>query len=239
MLRIGSVTLDKKPRIAAPFTDRTSQTIIDEAVRIGLLDIAEARIDLFTRIESDYVIAQLDRLKNTPTIATIRTQEEGGKWNQPEEERLRLFRAVLTRAGAVDIELNSLAIRDRVIEAAKAANRCVIISYHNFLTTPDNTFLEDRLQKAKEIGADIVKIATYIRSADDIRTLASLLLSHPLSNLLLLGMGDYGRITRILFPTLGLPMTFAYLDQPTASGQLSVRETNEYLQFFYPDFSAA
>lgn len=236
MLRLGSVTLDGTPRIIAPFTDVTPSEAIREAER-SYLDIAEVRIDLFKSFEPNHVLEQIDRVTDVPIIATIRSLVEGGKWIRSDEERLELFENVIPYVDAIDIEASSASILDRVIKQAKDAEKLVLVSYHNFESTPDLDTLSYHFENAKQIGADIVKIATYVLGKSDIQTLAMLTINRNDTDLVVLGMGSIGVKTRILFPALGSLMTYAFLDEATAPGQLSLKETYDCLKLLYPDFA--
>ncbi len=236
MLRLGSVVLDGRPRIIAPFTDTTPSDVIRDAER-SYLDIAEARIDLFESLESSHVLGQIERVTDVPIIATIRSLVEGGKWIRSDEERLELFESAIPYVDAIDIETSSASILDRVINQAKDAGKLVVVSYHNFESTPDLDTLTYHFEKAKQSGADIVKIATYVLDKSDIQTLAMLTINKSNTALVVLGMGSIGVKTRILFPALGSLMTYAFLDRATAPGQLSLKETYDCLKLLYPEFA--
>jgi 3-dehydroquinate dehydratase-1 len=236
MLRLGSVVLDGTPRIIAPFTDGTPTDVIHDAER-SYLDIAEARIDLFKSFEPSHVLGQIERVTDLPIIATVRSLVEGGKWIRSDEERLELFESIIPHVDAIDIETSSASILDRVIKHAKVAGKLVVVSYHNFESTPDLDTLSYYFEKAKQSGADIVKVATYVLDKSDIQTLAMLTINRSDTPLVVLGMGSVGVKTRILFPALGSLMTYAFIDRATAPGQLSLKETYDCLKLLYPDFA--
>jgi 3-dehydroquinate dehydratase I len=236
MLNIGSVVLDNTPCIATPFTDRTPLEVIREA-EAHYLDVAEARIDLFDSFEQDHVLETIERFARVPVIATIRSIVEGGKWIRSDEERLSLFEAILPHISAIDIEISSASILDRVVKQTKESGKLVIVSYHNYESTPDLDTLLYYIEKAKQSGADAVKIATYVLDTSDIQTLAMVLINKSERDLIVLGMGSLGTKTRILFPALGSLMTYAFLDKPTAAGQLSLKDTYDCLKLLYPEFT--
>jgi 3-dehydroquinate dehydratase-1 len=237
-VKIGPVTfVADQPRVIAPFTDKTP---IEEIVRlrdVGL-DLLEARVDCFDSYETGYVLDKLAQVPaNLPVVATIRSQREGGKWRGSETERLSLFSALMPQVDGVDIELSSSEISAKVAERAKKAKRTLIISFHDFRATPSLEVLVGQVDSAKKQGADIAKIATTSLSIKDTQTLASLTIAKARENLIVLGMGPEGLKTRLLFPALGSLMTFAYIDRPSAPGQLSVQETLELIKVLYPGYS--
>lgn len=234
-ITIGSVTLDEtRPRVIAPFTDKTPLPAIKRALKLGL-DLLEARIDLFGSHDANYVADCLEKAGGSaPIVATIRSRAEGGGWRGAEARRFELFSAVLDQAAAVDIELEAKAIFARVANGVKRAGKTLIVSYHDFKTTPDLPELESIIERAKATGADIVKIAATPKQIKDIRTLSRLLIDYADQNLIVVGMGAQGLKTRLLFPALGSLATYAFIDRTTAPGQLSVGDTIRFLKLLYP-----
>ena len=236
MIKLGQLPLNGLPRIAVGFTDQTSLTTIRNAKKHGL-DIVELRIDQYGSFDKRYVLKELKKFKGTPTIATIRSKTEGGAWNLSEAERLSLFKAVIPEVNAIDIELSSKTIIKELVQTAHRAKKLVFISYHNFEGTPEVPQLNKIANKAKTLGADVVKIATLVWKREDIRKLSLFTLSNAPKNLITIGMGPNGVISRILFPALGSLITYASLGKPTAPGQLDYHTTFELLRKLYPKFN--
>lgn len=224
-LRIGKVVLRRtEPRIIAPFTDRTSHSTLRTGVRRGL-SLLEARVDLFDDVGTEHVLENVRRARAiAPVLATVRSGSEGGAWKRSERDRLALYRALTPHVDALDVELDSR-IRGAVLRTARRAGRTVVLSHHDFRTTPSASRLDDIVRRGTKAGADVVKIATFVRGPADIQKLARLLARHPKGPLVVIGMGARGRPTRVLFPALGSLFTFASLDKKTAPGQLGLAET--------------
>jgi 3-dehydroquinate dehydratase-1 len=204
---IGSITLTgDRPYVIAPFTDQTPHQELTRACEEGL-DLLEARVDQFR-----------------------------GNWRGSESERLLLFSALLPKVEAVDIELSSSEILALVVSRAQKAQKKLIISFHDFKAVPSLAVLSDLVERAKEKGADLIKIAATPHSTEEVQTLASATIAKSHHNLMVIGMGPEGLKTRLLLPALGSLLTFAYIDQPTAPGQLSVRETCQLLRALYPSY---
>lgn len=55
----------------------------------------------------------------------------------------------------------------------------VILSSHDFNSTPDAAFLRDKAKKMYEAGADIVKLATMANDISDAANMVSLLVHDP------------------------------------------------------------
>ena len=237
MIKLGSLSLiDGMPRIAVGFSDNVSIKVIQDAKNLGL-DIAELRMDRYSKHDKKYVLSEIKKFKNFPLIGTIRSKKEGGFWNRSEAERLSLFKVIIPEIDAIDIEISSKDILESVVKAAHAANKIVVISHHNFRKTPSGNDLNKILDEAKSVGADIVKIATFVAKNDDVRTLAGFTIAHRSKGLVTIGMGDKGVITRITFPALGSLITYAALGQSTAPGQLEYADAVDLTRRLYPKYN--
>jgi 3-dehydroquinate dehydratase-1 len=226
------------PLVAVSFGDEDAAGQADRARAAGV-DLAELRIDWHRSAEPADVLAAIAPFgaAGLPTLATIRSRAEGGHWAGDDAARLRLFEAVLPVVDAVDVELSSTAIRPGVVAAARAADRPVIMSYHDFEKTPDGSFLEATVEAALGAGADVVKISTMAHGAGDLRVLAALLLRYP--RMIVIGMGAEGAGSRVFFPLLGSRVTYSAMGGRPAPGQLPFEETRRLLTLFSPEYGAS
>ncbi|WP_175541484.1 type I 3-dehydroquinate dehydratase [Streptomyces aidingensis] len=231
--RLGSET----PLIAVSFRDSDNERLSKEAMGAGV-DVAELRIDKFSRADTGHVLAQVKLFRELATLATIRSREEGGHWDGAEEERLELFRTVAPVVDAVDIELSSRGILPEVIATARENDTVAVVSYHNFEATPGRQELEAVVRDAARAGADVVKISTMVASGADLRRLASLLVAREDGpELIVIAMGALGAVSRVFFPALGSRLTYSFIGSSFAPGQLDFHETFHLLRQFYPDFN--
>jgi 3-dehydroquinate dehydratase-1 len=237
-LRIGALALGEVPRLAVPFDDSVSRAEAQELLAQGL-DVAELRVDLFSTREPARVRAELAKYEGLATLATIRLRTEGGGWDGSEAERAALFASLVDRVDAVDVELAARAIRDEVRDAARAAGRLVIASHHDFVRTPESAALAAVVAAGRDFGADVIKIATAIAGAADVRALARLLVEHADVPMIVIGMGEAAAATRVLFPALGSLLTYASAGRATAPGQLPFDEMRALLRRLFPAYAAA
>lgn len=236
MIKLGTITLNGTPRIAVGFGDKTAPQVIDEAKDFGL-DVVELRIDLYSECRKEYVLNEVKKFRHFPSIATIRSKKEGGKWRGTEKERLALFRAVMPEVDAVDIEMSSRTIVSSVVKLAHKAKKLVVVSHHDFDQTPSIKELNRIVNHAKKLGADIVKVSTYASDDEDIQRLAHCTIANKSKNIVTIAMGGRGSISRIMFPALGSLITYASLGPSTAPGQLDYKETFDLIRRFYPKFN--
>lgn len=238
MIKIGSVKLGTRPRIVVPLLDTEIRTDTEQAKELA--DVIELRIDLFQRHERSYAaqLCEAASKHDVPLIATVRSVDEGGGADLDDEQRLGLFETALPHVDALDVE-HYAPIRDRVIELARAAGKKVIVSHHDFEETPSERDLTAIVDEAKKAGADIVKLATAAQSFADVERLFRVLLSQRSKGLVAISLGDYGKVSRVVFPLFGSLLTYGFLHEAVAPGQLSAAELGEELGRYDPGFEKA
>lgn len=177
------------------------------------IDFAEIRIDKMA-VEVEDVKKIFNQ--HPKLIATCRP----GRVDDKKRKELLLV-AIEAGAAFVDVEVESDdEYKNTIIEKARPAGCLVIISYHNFEKTPQRVELEHILNWCFDSGADIAKIACRVNSEKDNARLLGLL--NETRSLVVAGIGDKGKISRVVAPLLGSPFTYASLiaGKETAEGQI-------------------
>lgn len=229
-IRIKVDTVGKAPCIAAVITGGITTGAVRKAASLGA-GLLELRVDTFTATQPGRLLASFEKLKKItklPILLTIRSTKEGGQAELPDRERAALYRVLIPFADLVDIELNSSGIRKNVVDFAKRAKKRVIISHHDFESTPGDKKLRKIIESARASGGDIVKIASLVNTQDDLRRLAGLLCSED--DLIVIGMGPLGKPSRVFFPMLGSLITYGSTTKSTAPGQMSLKEMHTELR---------
>jgi len=201
-------------------------------------DMLEARLDLIGWQEDGWLAAcQAVESAGTPVLLTLRLAAEGGKWEDRDTHRAQhLFEAV-DALSAIDVEHQS-ELAAILVERAAAQGKTVVLSYHDFERTPDDDTIRRLIGEMAATastgpgdGNVIAKLALMANSQDDVERLAALLAEEHPAPLCLIAMGDDWADTRVDFPAAGSALTYAYLDTPSAPGQLSCGEVRERLSF--------
>jgi 3-dehydroquinate dehydratase-1 len=187
------------------------------------VDMAEIRLDL-----TEFGDTNIKKIFSQPKklIATLRP----GVYD--DEVRLsRLKTAIKAGAKYVDLEYESDEdYRNKLIDYAHKNNCDVIISYHNFKSTPRLNILNRIVKNCFEYGADIAKVVTTAKTnIDNSRILA--LYNYP-GRIVAFCMGCLGKITRIIAPFMGSEFTYAAMDEgkATAPGQIKYSDIKEIIQ---------
>ena len=189
---------------------------LNQAIASGA-ELIELRLDLIREDPAHIYQSIPDRVN---TIATCRP----GAYD--DSERIQVLKECMNLGATyIDIEVDSSDSDLKIISshAQKCGSR-MIVSYHNFEQAPERNQLESMLHRCYNRGGEIAKIAVQVSYIQDLRNLLSLY-DLP-GKKVVIGMGDLGRITRVMGPYLGAEFTFASLDKEgeTAPGQLSMKQ---------------
>ena len=137
------------------------------------------------------------------------------------EQKALLQAAIEGGAAWVDVEIEADDdYRREIIATARRHNCRVIVSYHNYDETPQFLELQQIADIAHSMGADVVKLACMCHTKADVLNLLNLYNSDY--QLLAIGMGSVGAVTRIAAITMRAPFTFVANEAAgaTAPGQI-------------------
>ncbi len=177
-------------------------------------EMAEIRLDL-----TGYSLTEIEKVFShpVPKIATCRADKTGLV-----VQREKLMKAIELGSSYVDIEIEVPdEQRNEIVAFAREHNCRVIISYHNFENTPPLQELFAIANDCYSKGADVAKVVTTINNDyENACILALYSLNRPM---VALGMGEKGKITRIIAPFMGAEFSFAASDEGagTAPGQIT------------------
>jgi 3-dehydroquinate dehydratase-1 len=135
----------------------------------------------------------------------------------------------------VEIE-TATAFKEAVTQACCKKGCKLIVSYHNYEKTPSKNELETIIEKCFGDGADIAKVACQVNSEAEAARILSLYDynrdNFKRKKIVVLGMGEKGKIIRLVAPLLGAPFTFAALSagKETAPGQLDRQTLQDILR---------
>lgn len=205
----------------------------------GAPDLIEVRWDQISPTHYADCLNACTRIetRGIQVLATIRLESDGGMWKAPDEDRRELFTQAMTSCSWVDVEESSKIARD-VVAAAHRAGRKVIVSHHDFATTAPLSELEAVVQRCVEIGADVAKLATMTSRPEHHDILVSLLREHEGDvPLCVIGMGATGLPLRLYLPAIGSALAYAYLDRPSAPGQLPCSQMLALLRLQVPSYN--
>ena len=230
-VRIGNVVLGKGPVIVLTVAGSENPRLLQKAKRSGVR-LVELRIDRFGRLGGKSLLEKIRvyRRLGFALIATVRSRREGGGRVLPDRRRIEIFRSVLPAIDAIDLELASRRLVKALVPLAHRRAKRVILSYHNFKSTPSDSVLLQLVRKAKHEKADLVKLAVTPKKAGDIGRLLLFTRRHRKANLVTIGMGKRGASSRVLAPLFGSLLTYTFMGHSQAPGQLGLAATGRLLR---------
>ena len=154
-----------------------------------------------------------------PLLLTARHPAEGGQGSEKASDRSAMIEPLLDLASLIDIELRSVMEMKPLMDKARARGVAVVGSFHDFQATPADEVLAGAISFAENTGVDAVKIATFINTPDDLMRLVKLVTAKHRLRLSVMGMGTWGRVSRLLLAKCGSLLNYGYLGDSNAPGQ--------------------
>jgi 3-dehydroquinate dehydratase type I len=197
----------------------------------SLADTIELRLDFLSEL-NETILEELIRACELPVIVTNRKKPDVLGFS--EMERFFLMRkAIDFGASFIDVELES---EKKLIESIRnyKGKAKLIVSFHDFSSTPPREILQSILKKEVATGADILKIVTTAKTASDAEAVFGLIpaAKNQGKEIIVFCMGELGKQSRIDCIAKGSLFTYASLDKnkQSAPGQLTVKEMRKALR---------
>lgn len=202
-------------------------TSLDNAARAHLCDVAELRLDQLQLPAAD--LRAMLAGNTLPLLLTARHPAEGGQGPEDPVARGGMIEPLLDIATLIDLELRSAVQMQGTIQKARAAGVPVVGSFHDFQATPADEVLRGAVNFAQQAGLDAVKIATYLNTQDDLARLMKLTGETHRLRLSAMGMGPWGRVSRLVLAKCGSLLNYGFIGASNAPGQWPVARLKELL----------
>jgi 3-dehydroquinate dehydratase type I len=200
-----------------PKTEADALHQIKQAEECGA-ELVEVRLDAIERARDLKSIARCGKLQK------IAADKNPGSTER--EKHQLLLNAARSGFAYVDVDLaNPLAVS--FVKEVKAAGAKCIVSFHDYKSSPKTEELNAILDRQLAAGADICKIVTTPKQqTENLALLQFIQEASAKAKLVCFGMGEVGKVSRLLSPAFGAFFTFASLERgsETAPGQMSIDE---------------
>jgi 3-dehydroquinate dehydratase-1 len=231
------------PAICTPLVGCTREQVLAEAAQVTAQkpDLLEWRVDFFQDIADLSAVLSLanqirDAAKGIPVLFTRRSTKEGGEPIAINEEAVvQMLEAVCAsgKVDMVDFEMNNDPTHIARVRAAAHTNKvALVLSFHNFQSTPTQEALCERFLQAETLGADVAKVAVMPQRLEDVLIVlsATLQASQKLDiPVVSMSMGGHGALTRLFGWTFGSALSFAVGAAASAPGQVPMDDMNAAL----------
>ncbi len=232
----GKVFGGEKGLACIPMVPTTREALVEETKSVVQMgpDIIEWRVDYFDQAGDPAATADTLKeisqyLTDIPLIFTLRHVCEGGAKEYPQDVRLATIKAAVETgcADIVDIEAcNEKEFIDEVKAVTAANGSKLILSYHDFQTTPSEDFIFNKLVEEQALGADLPKLACMPQNFGDVLTLMKATYRARTGGvdqpMITMSMGEVGKISRVIGDYYGSDMSFVVGQAASAPGQIPV-----------------
>lgn len=231
-----------RPFVCVPVMEEDAGEIRRQVLELceSRADVIEWRVDAFGSYrDCNAVRAVLDSvkpmLKDKLFLYTFRSKLQGGL-GEAEEGLLRDLQDLAGESGCVDlIDVEFFAERSPMAAIRRLHNAGVhvLTSHHDFEETPEPGVMKMLLERMRDGGADIVKLAVMPKNHQDVLDLlavtASFAEENPDTPIVTMSMGKLGSISRLCGESFGSCMSFGAYKKASAPGQYGMEELADIL----------
>lgn len=228
--------------ISLETADDIKKTVEELISNKDSIDIVEFRADALKNTSIENINEILEEFKKeyqlAPILFTYRSKGQGGNGDFDHESYYKLMQDIICnkKADYVDIQLDTY--EDNLMNCiTKAQNNEVkiIISHHDFKSTPDEEEMFVTYEKMAELGADIGKLAVMPHNEKHLLSMLNALnrAYHKLEiDVIGTSMGELGKMTRITGGLFGSKFTYGFVGKEAAPGQIHVKEIKKQLDLY-------
>ncbi|KAG8370060.1 hypothetical protein BUALT_Bualt14G0078400 [Buddleja alternifolia] len=214
--------------ICAPLMADTVDELVElmHKAKLKGADIVEIRLDHLKSFDPNADIEKLIKQCPLPTLFTYRPTWEGGQYDGDEKSRFNALRIAMDLgADHIDIELKAAHEFNNFVHGNKPEKCKVIVSSHNYNSTPSAEELGNLVAQIQAAGADIVKFATTALDITDVARVFQISV-HSQVPIIAMVMGERGLMSRVLCPKYGGYLTFGTLEpgKVSAPGQPTIED---------------
>jgi 3-dehydroquinate dehydratase-1 len=225
--------LKKYPMLVAAL-DGDDLPFLLEAAKTLRVDMVELRMDVWSHFFREDMLQKLARFKQkigVPMLVSFRGGHPFPSWWQP------LHWRALASVDMIDVEWDPKYPWKEIRAQTQSLNLGLMISHHDYDKTPSLKALQALSKAAVKQGAQIVKIATKIKSEEDIRTLLDVNRSlSPKTLGTVMGMGAWATVSRLVAPLFGSCLVYGFIGSATAIGQSPYKELQERMRSLNPRY---
>ncbi len=185
-----------------------------------------------------------------PLIFTVRSVQQGGMLELSQTRKFEIYKLAARSGltGLIDAELSAAAqtaediceeggfsLREQIDEIHRLGGK-VVCSYHEFERMLSPKEILSKVSIMQAAGADVFKIAAMTENKEDVENLLKMtafMHQKGIGPLVMIGMGEYGKVTRVAAGRCGSCITFAAGQEASAPGQADVFTMLKWLNDYY------
>lgn len=224
-----------RPKFCLPILQPNWPSVVERVQNNrSVYDCFEIWLDYLDRVTPEEVQGLLQEYGERLILLFRRKQLEPIRL--PLSTRKEIISMVANSEAYLDLDVST---QDEELDFVRSGCRPkLILSYHNYDSTPENEVLAAIVAGMKALHPDVYKIAAVCNSREEAIRLLTLLLRMNREQMrhIVLGMGEQGVITRIFGSLWGNEIIYAPLarEERSAPGQLTRGELQEIFDMIEP-----
>ncbi|MBQ9030780.1 MAG: type I 3-dehydroquinate dehydratase [Parasporobacterium sp.] len=249
VIRIKNLEIGQgRPKICALIIGDTEEEILDLARRSNdaACDMVEFRADIYEHVldidRLRELLVKIREIVRKPVLFTFRRFEEGGKVQVPLSYYAEILKmvAINSYAELVDVERSAVEDDASLIPMLKEMGVHIILSLHDFNSTPTQSEILKTLLTMQKMGPDIIKVAYMPNSKKDVLSLINateeMTSNYSSCPVVAISMGHLGMITRILGEFIDSAISFASITRASAPGQVNIDNLEMVLNVIHDNY---
>lgn len=266
IITIGQLNIGEGlPKICVPLVAENEDDLARQAGQAAVsgCDLVEWRIDGWP-VESNHernkqkILEEINRglsiIRDAareggsaiPVLLTLRTAREGGRADLSRNDYCATIIDIIGNCNPELIDIEAFDYRSEpgnesdgtelLVGLAHSKDMAVVLSNHDFETTPPAEEIVKRICIMDSIGGDIPKVAYMPQTEEDVHTViqaAHTAAEYTDKPFVAISMGELGTASRFCSGQSGSAITFATAGTSSAPGQVSVEEMGKHIAAFY------
>ena len=180
--------------------------------------------------------------RSLPVLLTLRTAREGGRADLSRDDYCATIIDIIGNCNPELIDIEAFDYQSEpgsielLVDLAHSKDMAVVLSNHDFETTPPAEEIVKRICIMDSMGGDIPKVAYMPRTEEDVHTViqaAHTAEEYSERPFVAISMGELGTASRFCSGQSGSAITFATAAESSAPGQVSVEEMRGHIEAFY------
>lgn len=209
------------------------------AEQCAVADTAKVRKDI------EDMVAEIRNITEKPLLLTLRTLGEGGALSIGKREYYTFVRDFVSEADRGKPDIMDIEAFDGdegfdeekvrfIVSVAKENGIGVLLSHHNVSGTYNEEEIRRRMQAMDSLGADMTKMIIKAETKEDMYGLMAAAKSFGESEATVpysaFAMGEAGVESRVCGQSIGSALSFSFIGEPSAPGQIPVEELDRYIR---------
>lgn len=199
------------------------------------VEIIEWRLDYYKDFEDINKVCELAKilkkiLNKKIFLITLRSQSQGGRAKYDQIFFKKFVENISNKnfLDIIDVEYSMPKdFKNEILSIIHDKGLPALSSYHDFEKTPDTNFMLEILTNMDTSGFDILKLVTRAVNFEDslkILNVCNTYREKTQKKLILMAMGDFGKVTRIANLLFGSDYTFSFISENLADGQIPYKK---------------